>query len=96
MKQIVVVWIRRLCFFFSRSYLLLETKFIVYERCMHCSCTVHVLFTYVHARFTQLKILKMGLRLLFTYLKIILLQYFQFSISITISSIHVKETGQCC
>ena len=73
MKQIVVVWIRRLCFFFSRSYLLLETKFIVYELCMHCSCTVYVLFTYVHARFTQLKILKMGLRLLFTYLKIILL-----------------------
>ena len=39
----------------------------------NCSHTIHVLFT--------------GPTILFTYLKIILLQYFQFSVSITISSI---------
>ena len=59
-----VVWIGRRClqtpivvvffFFLSRSYCLLETKFTVYEQCIHCSRTVYILFTY-------LKILKMGL-----------------------------------
>ena len=43
---------------------------------MHCSFTVHG----THNHFIQKKkILKMGPTALFTYLKIILLQYFQFS-----------------
>ena len=55
----------------SLSLLSRETKFTVYEQYMHCSCTVHALFTH-------LKILKIGSTILFTHLKIILLQYFQF------------------
>ena len=46
----------------------------------HCLRTVATLFTY-------LKILKMGLTALFTHLKIILLQCFQFSVLAKISSI---------
>ena len=50
-----------------------------------------LLFTYysstVYALFMHLKILKMGPTVLFTHLKIILLQCFQFSVSATISSI---------
>ena len=53
-------------FFLSR-----ETKFTVYEQSMHYSCIVYTLFTH-------LKILKISSTILFTLLKIILLQYFQF------------------
>ena len=49
----------------------------------HCLRTVHQYSRTVHS----LKIFKMGLTVLFTYLKIILLQYFQFLVSTTISSI---------
>ena len=48
----------------------------------YCLCTITVLFTY-------LKILKMSHTILFTHLKIILLQCFQFSVSVTISSIQM-------
>ena len=60
-------------FFFCLHLLTLEDNFYCYEQCIHCSHTVHTLFTY-------LKILKMGLTILFTYLNIILLQCFQFSV----------------
>ena len=53
----------------------------------YCSYTVSVLFTYCNSTVHALNILKMGLTVLFTPLKIILLQYFQFSVSATISSI---------
>ena len=59
-----------------------------------CLGTVAVLFTYCSSTVHALKILKMGPTVLFTHLKIILLQCFQFSIfsfqfsvSATISSI---------
>ena len=66
-------------FFFTRFALGYETIITVHVLqwyCSHCSNTVHG--TYNH--FIQKKILKMGLTVLFTHLKIILLQYFQFSI----------------
>ena len=45
----------------------------------HCSCIVHSLFTGpITTLFRKKKILKMGPMALFTYLKIILLQCFQF------------------
>ena len=47
------------------------TKNTVHALFTHCSCTVYALFT--------------DLTILFTYLKIIFLQYFQFSISTTIN-----------
>ena len=52
----------------------------------HCSGTVYALFMGLTATLFK-KILKMGPTVLFTHLKIILLRYFQFSISATISSI---------
>ena len=72
-------------FFFGSHLLTLRDNINCYEQCIHCSHTVHTLFIYY-------KILKMGPTILFTYLKIILLQCFQFSIfsfqfSATISSI---------
>ena len=60
-----------------------EKKFTVYET----NVTVYILFRYclctvygTHNHFIQKKKLKMGLMILFTYLKIILLYYFQFLI----------------
>ena len=53
----------------------------------YCSYIVAVLFTYCSITVHALKILKMGPAVLFTHLKIILLQCFQFSVSATISSI---------
>ena len=53
-------------FFFSRSYLTLRDKIYCYEQCIYGLFTVHILF--IH-----LKLLKMGLTILFTHLKIILL-----------------------
>ena len=59
------------CFFFF----LIECV-SAFRDTMHCSCTIHR----THNHFIQKKkILKMGPIALFTYLKIILLQYFQFS-----------------
>ena len=88
---LVPVWIQRkrwilrsvflLFFFFSFSFTCLreETKFIV-----HCSRTVPVLFTYCswdpQSLYSEKNILKIGPTILFTYLKIILLQCFQFLI----------------
>ena len=70
---------------FGRQYLLLWTVYILFT---HCAYTVHVL-----------KKLKMGLTILFTHLKIILLQYFQFSVfsnnkfnpNTPKSGVHMKE-----
>ena len=56
-----------------------ETKFTVHN----CSSTVHGTI----ATLFRKKMLKMGLTALFTHLKIILLQYFQFSVLVKISSI---------
>ena len=42
---------------------------------VHCLCTIHE----THNHFIQKKKLKMSPTILFTHLKIILLQYFQFS-----------------
>ena len=79
-------------FFFDFTRFREETKFTVYET----NVTVHALFWYyshtvhrTHSHIIQKKKikLKMGPMVLFTHLKIILLQYFQFSISATISSI---------
>ena len=49
-------------------------------------CTVHGTHK---SQFSATFSLKMGLTILFTYLKIILLQCFQFSVSVTISSIQI-------
>ena len=51
--------------------------------CSHCVVTIHTLFRTVHVLFTHFSAtfsLKMVPTTLFTYLKIILLQYFQFSV----------------
>ena len=91
LNHLACVWIQRLLnpastffpsfFFFvftrlRREILLFrETIFTVY----HCSSTVYTL-----------KILKMDPTTLYTHLKIILLQCFQFSVSATISSIQTE------
>ena len=79
-------------FFFAFTSFKLETKFTVHETYV----TVHALFRYclytvheTHSHFIQKKILKIGPTVLFTYLKIILLQCFQFSVPATISSIQM-------
>ena len=60
----------------------------------HCSSIIHALWQYysrivhgTHSHFIQKKILKMSPTILFTLLKIILLQCFQFSVSTKISCI---------
>ena len=64
-------------FFFFFSFMhFRETKFTVYN----CSSTVYALFTESIATLFRIKILKIGLTVLLTHLKIILLQYFQFSV----------------
>ena len=82
MWLILSVWIHVhvFNFFFSRVFCFLRQLSLF----MHYSSTVHG--TYNH--FIQKKILKMGPRVLFTHLKIILLQYFQFSVSAKISYIN--------
>ena len=61
---------------------------------MHCSRTVHVLFMGSTTTLFIKKILKMGPTVLFTHLKIILLQCFQFSVSATINSIQTDPKCQ--
>ena len=56
---------------------------------MYCFGTIHTLFMGPTATLFRKKILKIGLMVLFTHLKIILLQCFQFSVSATISSIQM-------
>ena len=72
--------VQRLCFasfYFSFSFF---HAFLAF----YCSHTIHV----IHIHFiSKKKILKMGLTVLFIHLKIILLQYFQFSVSAKISYI---------
>ena len=53
----------------------------------YCLSLFITLFTGSTTTLFRKKILKMSLTVLFTHLKIILLQYFQFSVSVTISSI---------
>ena len=60
-------------FFFSKPQL--QTKSSMNSASVHCSWT-HKL------HFSQIFSLKMGLTVLFTHLKIILLQYFQFSVNV--------------
>ena len=50
---------------------------------MHCNSTVHTF-----------KILKMGPTVLFTYLKFILLQFFQFSVLAKINSVQTDPNCQ--
>ena len=57
----------------SHDFTMQGIKNTVYVIFTHCLCTVYALFT--------------GSTILFTHLKIILLQYFQFSVSAKISSI---------
>ena len=64
-----------LFFFFSFMHFR-ETKFIVYNY----SSTVYALFTEPIVTLFRIKILKIGLTVLLTHLKIILLQCFQFSV----------------
>ena len=73
-------------FFFFTHFLLFKTNNTVHN-------TVHG----THSHFIIKKILKMGLMVLFTHLKIILLQYFQFSISAKRSCIQTdpKSTWPC-
>ena len=86
--------LRFLCFFFSptpmnNSFRLMNsnlhcscTRITLCKDIVHCSCIVHG--TYNH--FIK-KNIKMGPAVLFTYLKIILLQYFHFSVFNKISCI---------
>ena len=64
--------------------------FFFFFFCFHV-CTVHVLFMGPTTTLFRKKKLKMGSTVLFTHLKIILLQCFQFSISATISSIQTNS-----
>ena len=67
-------------FFFFLNFFSTWTVNLLCRDKNYCSCTVVVLFTYCSNTVHTLKILKMGPMVLFTHLKIILLQYFQFSI----------------
>ena len=86
-SHVYVFWLL-FFFFFLRAWTVTSHGFTVHA----LFGTVHALFCTVHALFTYKKILKMGPTILFTQLKIILLQCFQFSVfsfqfSATISSI---------
>ena len=70
-------------FFYSYAWTVTSYGFALQET----KITIHILFITIHSTVYAQKILKMGLTVLFTHLKIILLQYFQFSVSATISSI---------
>ena len=85
-------------FFFFTQFLPFETIYhcsrTVAVLFTHCSSIIHALQQYyshivhgTHSHFIQKKILKMGPTILFTLLKIILLQCFQFSVSTKISYI---------
>ena len=86
------VWRFGFCFFFFfffsfTCFQLLETNFTVHVLQQYCLCTVYG----THRHFIQKKkFLKLGPTVLFTHLKIILLQYFQFSISVKISCIQMN------
>ena len=83
-------------FFFSSSrFSAFRDKFYYLCTIYHCLCSVYTLF--MHCSWdSQLlyskKILKMGLIVLFTRLKIILLRCFQFSVSIKISCIQTDPS----
>ena len=74
------VWVLRLHFFFFFCACVSKGQNSLFTYCLtlftHCLCTVYE----THSHFIQKKNLKMGLTVLFTHLKIILLQCFQFSI----------------
>ena len=85
-----VFWVSRFLFFFFLKRMNSNTTvhahgFIVQET----KCTVHRTYDYF---IPKKKILKMGPTTLFTYLKIILLQCFQFSVFSKISCIRTKPT----
>ena len=69
----VAVWIARLYFSFLCVLLYVGDNY-------YCSHTEQYCSHIVTLRFTHLKILKMSFTVQFTYLKLILLQYFQFSV----------------
>ena len=83
----VYVWIQmkkpgRLRLVFSSSFFFFIHAF---QETENCSCTIHSLFIQcshtvhgTHSHFIQKKKIKNGSTTLFTHLKIILLQYFQF------------------
>ena len=71
-----------------RQNLLFTTIAILFK---YCNNTVHVLFMRPTAILFRKKNIKNGPTVLFTNLKIILLQYFQFSISAKISSIQTDQ-----
>ena len=71
-------WPYELFFFFDSHQQLLGDSALF----MHCLCTVH-----------EKNKIKMGLTVLFTNLKIILLQYFQFSVSAKISCIRTDPVS---
>ena len=72
-------------FFFPRAFYFLRQL----SQFTHYNSTVHD----THNHFISKKILKMGPTILFTHLKIILLQYFQFSILTKISCIQIDPKG---
>ena len=69
-------------FFFPRVFFFLRQL----SQFTYCNSTVYD----THNHFIPKKIFKMDLTILFTHLKIILLQYFQFSISTKISYIQIN------
>ena len=90
----VHVFILRFCsFFFFFLFLSPLTVNLLYRDKNHCSFTIAALFKYCSSTVHALKILKIGPMILFTHLKIILLQCFQFSV--TISSIQMDPIYMC-
>ena len=85
----------RIFFFFQR----MNSKSTVHVLCgrqillfIHCLHTVHG----IHNHFIQKKILKMGPTVLFTHLKIILLQYFSvFSFNFQFSAVSKRTLSVC-
>ena len=101
-KTLVCVWIHvaGVCvldfsvfpFFFSFLFTCFrETIITIVALFMYCSNTVHGTTTTL---FRKNKKIKMGHTVLFTYFKIILLQYFQFSVSEKISYIQTEPLYQ--
>ena len=81
-------WLVRGAFFsYQEIYFLLYFFHTFQEDKFHCSCTI--LGTYNHF-IQKKKILKMGPTVLFTHLKIILLQCFQFSVFSKINCIQTE------
>ena len=88
------VWRFAFCFFFSFSF----SHVCSFYRQFYCSRTVVILFMHClwnpQPLYSEKKyILKLGPTVLFIHLKIILLQYFQFSVSVKISCIQMKSNG---